>query len=137
MLGDNSKIHIDEIATKLAGKPVKLSEAVIENYSFGSVTGYVRFGNGLQICWRESIVVPYENDRFCQATWTYPVTFSGLTTVIPTRTNYWGAWNQTVAVPSADADNTRAIIRFWRQPEHTFGKSDSIEARLIAVGRWK
>jgi hypothetical protein len=50
LLGDNSKIHADEIAVK---PDILLGETVIEEVGSNSNGYWIKWGNGFAICWRE------------------------------------------------------------------------------------
>lgn len=50
LLGDGSKIHVDEVVMKQFGLMKLLSEAVIVEEGTNVNGDYIRFGNGWQIC---------------------------------------------------------------------------------------
>src|SRR5699024_4707424 len=71
------------------------SEAINENFKDGSVVEdnlnvtdpangyYVRFGNGLQICWWDNLKLQYISTVSLERNWEFPVSFAEAPIVVP------------------------------------------------------
>lgn len=100
---------------------------------------WVRFADGTQICWANTTVVYVSTGRYLERVWNYPILFSGGVTGNLTRANFWGAWRAVSASPSLDIGTDIARLRLWRQEGagYEFVSGDSLEVRVMAIGRWK
>lgn len=134
LFGRGDKIHVDEIALKHGSTPKLLSDAVIVDSGSNANGSYVRFGNGIQICW----VALYHADLGLGMNvrlWTYPKVFSAPPTVLATM--------------GFDAAHTPRLVRMAVDRYPTVSSTNihvelnansngiSIHTYLFAIGRWK
>lgn len=122
--------------------PRVISPAVLSAFVGSSVTeeqgtDYVRFGNGIQICWIETTVnmaISSAYGSLYQGSyiWTFPKEFISAPAVAVGAVR-WGTgagWGTLSAPPSATNVTLRGIDAFSRASGSTF-------ISAVAVGRWK
>lgn len=103
---------------------------------------YVRWENGLQVCWFANNPTPNFTARTEGAVsgyvhldeWTYPAAFSANPSVVAIGRGYVGSQAQTSLNTSiSDVRTTRASIRLWAWNQ----VNADVTIFRIAIGRWK
>lgn len=110
--------------------------AAADNGIVASGAGYVRFGDGLQICWGETAQITVEANSTVTATINYPAAFvSGHTTEV----------SLTIAGNSENDNYSKLVLHTTRRLSTScdiyFKNSSSSQiapiAQWIIIGRWK
>lgn len=101
---------------------------------------YVKFENGIMVCWKNSINVPYSSATVLQVIWTYPSAFVTNPSVIATK-NSSGIYNDTVvkrdSIVATDDGMNVNTIRIRPIGSLTFTSTDVLPVSVFAIGRWK
>lgn len=137
LFGKKDKIHIDEIAMKQGDKAVLLSGTVIIEDGKNENGSYIKFGNGIMICWKESFTLDFELPRTLNKIWRFPVPFIEIPMV-----------QVTSRITNDSARGNHTIILFYPKKEsihiyaHSHGSSsafrrDTTDVAVFAIGRWK
>lgn len=100
---------------------------------------YVRWGNGLQVCWRSRLTLPMMTIAQAYATWTFPATFLN-TDYSVLITQAWIVGDTTGKKPTIalvqDRTTSSCSVRLLSK-DSDMEDGDSWGVHLVAVGRWK
>lgn len=127
----NGSITFDETVLPTAG---------LHDYGSNSNGHYVRYGNGVQICWMDktvnlSISNAYGPAFVGQYRWTFPKPFVGRPVVSP-GTMRWGtgaSWG-TSAFMGGGSENTSVSFYLFDFYQREYGET---QVQAIAIGKWR
>lgn len=127
----NGSITFDETVLPTAG---------LHDYGSNSNGHYVRYGNGVQICWMDkmvnlSISKAYGSAFIGEYRWTFPKPFVGRPVVSP-GTMRWGtgaSWGVS-ALMGGGSENTSARFYLFDFYQREYGET---LVQAIAIGRWR
>jgi len=108
-------------------------------YGSNSNGSYVQFADGTQICWIDSIAVPYVTGYTLRTIWTYPASFIdsnvfGVPTVDSSSNASMTASARPKGIPYFDALAASAEIGFVS--DNKYISTESATACVVAIGRW-
>jgi len=113
-----------------------LAGKVIEESGSDTNGSYVRWSNGLQVCWIPSVTLAYVNTAMLRASWTYPVGFISK----PVGSANPIGYSPTVAGRSSseviNCGTSSCTIAASTQTG-AFGVDDTWQFQAIVVGWWK
>ncbi|MCI6157619.1 MAG: DUF859 domain-containing protein [Peptoniphilaceae bacterium] len=127
----NGRVTFDETVLPTAG---------LHDYGSNSNGHYVRYGNGVQICWMDkmvnlSISNAYGPAFIGQYRWTFPKPFVGRPVVSP-GTMRWGtgaSWGAS-AFMGGGSENTSVSFYLFDFYQREYGET---QVQAIAIGRWR
>lgn len=100
---------------------------------------YVRWGNGLQVCWRSRLTLPMMTIAQAYATWTFPATFLN-TDYSVLITQAWIVSDATGRKPTIGLIQERTTsscsVRLISK-DSDMEDGESWGVHLVAIGRWK
>ena len=97
---------------------------------------YIRFKNGIQICWYNTILT-YTSTTTLDNSWTYPMSFSASPTVSGNATESASVPHRSLAMFYSSVTRSSCQINMSRPTGSTnFGTSDTRDVSLIAIGEW-
>ncbi len=98
---------------------------------------YVRWSNGLQVCWIPSITLAYVNTGRLDALWTFPVEFkSGSIPACIANPSQVPKYDARTAGTVAPCNESYCTLQALA-PTGTFVESDTWEFQAVAIGWWK
>lgn len=111
---------------------------IIEESGSNDNGSYVRWSNGLQICWIPSITLVYVNTGLLRVLWTYPAAFKSGSTPA-------GFANPIGYAPVASARTAGTVVSCAASsclvsastPVGIFGEDDTWNFQVVAIGWWK
>lgn len=132
LFGDNSKIHVDEIAYKdLEGIARLLGWGVIVEEGSNSDGKYVKWGNGWQVC-TANVVVDFSNNDI--QSFPYPSEFID---VFHVSKGYITASSSQTVLPILNSTLIRQLENGWAVYKYGDTYNDTRRLSLFAIGRWK
>lgn len=116
----------------------KLQGAVIVDSGSTDYGSWVRFGNGLQICWIPSITLAHANSSMLGALWIFPADFkTGSIPVCIANPNHEAPKTEArTAGTVVICDEIYCVIEAIA-PDGTFEVSDMWNFQAVAIGWWK
>lgn len=113
---------------------------------------YVRFANGLQVCWKATLELTFGTADHCVGTWTFPAAFAdaskvfvggllaGGSTVADGSANLGSGdvgRDEVGALAVGPRTTTTAVLRVFRQSgASNFQSGDALYAAVFAIGKW-
>src|SRR5690606_16736721 len=114
-----------------------LSSRIVEMGS-NSNGEYVRWENGLQVCWLASITLVYFSAPQLIATWTFPAAFVGLPVVSHhTVGGLPSGAEKRRGFPHIGSRTSTSVVLQYYDGTGPFADGDSVESLPFAIGRWK
>lgn len=133
--GGQDKIHVDEIAV---APGLLLGGAVIVESGSNSNGEYVRFGDGLQVCWISPIVLTYTGAHMLEKTWTFPKSFSKSPFCKPNAIDWapnQGSRGLDIIAYAPSVSSARIVAHAIASGPFSSGDTWTVQA--VAIGRWK
>lgn len=100
---------------------------------------YVRFADGMQICWLENLQLSYSSTAMMAATWTHPASFSTSPAATAGRRSGGGltpSEDELGSTKVAVSATSTTVMLFRVAGMTNFGPADSTTFSVIATGRW-
>lgn len=125
------------------------AEKIDENFQNGSIVEhnldeteplngyYVRYGNGLQICFISNLNLEYESQSRLATNWNFPASFIGTPVLLPVQENSLGTEITRGGTFGTGAVSDYGHIRYFSPFGTTFGSSDQRIAHAVAIGHWE
>lgn len=122
-------------------KGLSLEAAVIVESGKNANGYYVRFGDGTQICWKDTFNLTYNNKYSLSNTWTFPAAFKDTHYVMGgmleyTNSNYKGA---TIEIDGG-GKSTTAVALLLTTDEligRVYKSGFNTDIDILCIGRWK
>lgn len=131
LLGDGSKIHVGEIQVS---DLLNLMDSVIIEEGSNDDGNYIRFGNGLILCWARYLGVPRETNARLSGNWTYPVRFSRQPTSIGAKDGADLNHRINNATLGLSTTEDRLTTRLYT-PNNDFVVNDIAYINVVAIGK--
>ncbi len=148
-VGNTADAHgIDVIAENLADHAAETAEDdvhgllsggfIIEDFGSNDNGSYVRWSNGLQVCWIPSITLTYVNGLTLRARWDFPAEFKSGSTPA-------GFANPTEYASQASARTAGTVVGCVTSycnvvasaATSVFGEDDTWRFQVVVIGWWK
>lgn len=105
---------------------------------------YVRWENGLQVCFKSSLELTRDSNNYLNGNWTFPASFSDVLSVVALHENknmgdtYTPNDDEILTTSIRDISNTNASISLFRVNGKTdFQSEDTAIIAPLSIGRWK
>lgn len=100
---------------------------------------YIRFDNGIQICWSKVVTMNYASGSVITGTWTFPAAFNAAPAVFHTPTggisNLANASRDTIGIRTNSIGTSSAALDLVSN--NNFSSGDSMDTYGVAYGTWK
>ena len=137
-IGGNTRVIVNRDAVNLSAPNIQANGSEIVASGSNANGHWVRFYNGTQIVYRSGIPATGTHDRFKQASWTFPIAFSVIPTVVGAPLDSWLDWAYvTSTLTSSGVSTTNGSLRLWRQRSEIWDPATSYNLEGIAIGRWR
>lgn len=143
LFGDNSKIHIDEIAYKDLNNIIRLlGWGIIAESGSNSNGNYVKFGDATMVCWNKCRLEHTGINIYLSTVWWYPQPFVEdptlcLTRTPPVDTSIGIRDFGILSVTSLFPDRATLATYVSSSVDKFFSETDYITCSALAIGRWK
>jgi len=143
------RLDVDPLASLVlaaidAGEVKEGGQRVVGAIGSNKNGSWVRFGNGLQVCWHTLAVGDLASGATTSGVWTFPQSFSGVPAVLlvpssnSSRNDIWGhrvvtsSYNSTLVPEGANAQ-----IHWSIRDTRASGSAGDARIFAVAVGRWQ
>ena len=115
-----------------------LAGKIIEDFGSNDNGSYVKWSNGLQICWIPSITLTYTNTGRLEARWDYPAEFKSgsIPTCTANPSQMPSVYEARTAGTVANCEESYCRV-IAIAPTGTFKESDTWDFQAVAIGWWK